>query len=412
MPTWLGLRNTGLLSYIGGSADTTTYNFAVQVTDSIGDVATQPITLSLFALQVSDDGNPLNPGDCVSISSTPSMPPITASLISTPPLSGTVGWLLSVAYAPPSPITLPSNIPASACGLLSNPPCTFAPNSAVPFSHVWTIPFGQKIVGGSAKLTYAYGILNNQSSPFQFCIDGNPANPANPSPTTIEGQMATLEAALKPKGLLTTQAIQDLTWFWPLIANQESGFQQFCGLSSPLCSSPEPAGQPYWTQETDFGLMQTNFGAWENYATLESLFSWTTNLSNGLKILTYQGSECQTPNNPKGNGCPLQTSASLWNQSVGQYKAYIAKSKNPPPPPPDLTFGTCSFTYDTPTGVQHSFSAANWIKGYNGFDGGQFMSWNATTDQWVASDPQCYVAKVCGYTHNTNPPCLPPGYVP
>lgn len=265
-----------------------TYNFTVQATDSSGNFGQQPFSLVVFELQVTNAGTTLNPGDCASISATPSMPVLAAVLNSNPPLSGTVTWSLSVQYTGP-------DSPPAMFG-----PYTFTPTAGIPATQPWNISFGTQLVGGTATLTYTYMGTMNNAYPFSLCINGT-----NPNQSTVLGYLGT-----NP-------------WFLPKIASVESGFQQFCLMPSG-CLNGASSGQPFWTQEPsnpqpshDFGLMQINRIQYPQLFSVLDLFSWQRNTNDGIRIL---------------NGKPKSGATASWNNSVSLYQQYATMHGGNPPP--------------------------------------------------------------------------------
>jgi hypothetical protein len=230
LPSGFSLNgSTGVISSTGASpAAPQTYTFTVAVTDSQGHTGSQQLSLSIYKLQLTNNGTPMNPGDCASISSTPSMPVLAASLYSNPSLnSGTVTWSLVVKYTGHD-----------------NPPTTyaktFAPSSPIAASKPWNVSFGTTFIGDKATLSYTFGAV---SQTFQFCIDGT-----NPQPPAVKAQLG------------------PTPWFLPYIASAESQFLQFDGSNLPL-----------WTNNHGFGIMQVD------PAMDVDLFSWVQNVTDGVK---------------------------------------------------------------------------------------------------------------------------------
>jgi len=109
-------------------------------------------------------------------------------------------------------------------------------------------------------------------------------------------------------------------------------------------------------------------------ATRRQLWDWQANVSAGMTLLGSVG----TPASGKG----AEAKAS-WNQSVSQFNQYNAEHWIFPASPPSNRSESCvTFSY-SPTGNQHSFLDAVWLKRYNGNSGGgDYYKWNNVTNQW------------------------------
>ena len=124
-------------------------------------------------------------------------------------------------------------------------------------------------------------------------------------------------------------------WFIQGLANHESGVRQF--VANP--------GKPLWGFPDGWGIMQT-----DPPSQRDDVYKWTVNIPLGISRVNLKNEEV----------------SSFWTRQVKQFsdwnrlhpKAQIAG-------PSDATEGKCTFSY-SPTGSQHSFLDAMWIKDYNG----------------------------------------------
>jgi hypothetical protein len=262
------------------------------------------------SLRVTSNGSPVAQGTCdalslsqvLYISPTPSMPPVTASIVmsdgSAP--QGAATWTISGTF----PQTINNNQTQNDQWGIIGPPPVVAANQ--PFSVLWSAVGG--LVGGNAHIGWSYNGV--QQPPYNFCILGQ-----NPAQSAIQSA-----AAASP------------FWFTNNIAIHETNQSQFCD------GTPQTAGAPYCASGGADVIGWPIFGPPGGYGVMQldpppdpfSVWNWSLNVSDGISLL--QSLAGSTTSTAGSQAYPF------WNRQIYQWNlenVALQQQGQPTFPPPE-----------------------------------------------------------------------------
>jgi IPT/TIG domain len=287
-------------------------------------------------LTVVVNGLTISSGQVVTLSAT--SPPITVQANVTN-ATGTVDYRLHALYTRPSLVS----------GGVTYPAETFDETYTVagPFQagSLWGIT---KSTGGS--LAVEWNLNGTGWNSFPFSVVGTNATKAD-AVAYLDGE----------------------PWFQKLLPGAE-------GNGNPLTSWRQFInGLPIFGPPHGYGMMQI-----DPSTTLDLLFDWKVNADKGKQTVQVKKTE----------------NIGAWNGYISAWDAYnFIHPDNPAPPFANQSEGTqCVFSM-SPSGTQHDFFDAVWIKAYNSNTLGRYLAWDTNTNHWVRhelnSDGLNYVARLC-----------------
>ena len=299
--------------------------------------------VTVIAFEVTADGTVLDPAsfntDKCYISSTPSMPQITARLLPSG-LPDSAFWQLLVEYRRSDRNDV-EVFPAS-------------PRS-VSASAAWNVTseLGGDILGGKATLTLNYYPIGVRT--FVFHIRGE-----NPSPSQV----------------MSHYPVTQGPWFMMAMIRHESG--SFCAVDQILQFNKIGTLGPEWedykhcpNRSSDghgWGIMQLT----NPVPPRRKVWDWKQNLEGGFQLLMHD---------------KWFEAHQSWQNSTTLFDLWRAAHPTDPnaQPPVKESYSSNSrsviYAY-SPVGAYRSFEEAVWIKRYNGNSLGDYMHWNNTLHKW------------------------------
>jgi hypothetical protein len=315
--------------------------------------------------------------DCAYIDTTPSMPQISARIVTDDatnyPVTGNVTWSLDLNYTwiwrdPQSG----GIIPVSQVGATQS--------VSQPANQTWNIPWSAQSSatpsGGYATINWTYN--GQPQDAFKFRICGKNPNPGD------------ADSLLNAGGF----------WFARNITIHETNESQFCELGRSQkggCAPNSTLGLPVFGYPAGYGLMQLDpvDSSGSQTGPVDSsneIWNWRTNIAGGLNRI-------QTKAGPQSYSATSMQAYPLWIRQVRNWNTYNGKNSTQAPPPSDDDFsstgGTCKFTLpldangvgiegpaSLPAGT-HWFGDAIVMKQYGGANTGQYLIWDATGKKWT-----------------------------
>lgn len=238
----------------------------------------------------------------------------------------------------------------------------------------WSVPLAGNYYGGAVTVTVDAVVSGIESSRSYH---------AEVFPYSIVGQQPLAGAV---KGYIDTT--MPGIWFAKRIAKHETDVNPTLGGYAQFLPT---SGLPRYANNHDggYGIFQLS-----PPSTPAQYWNWQANVDGGKKVLEQKRDSLS----PRG-------ATKFWNDQKDQFNTWNSNHSTEPilqVPPPDPTIdGDCVFSF-SPSGSEHSYRDAIWIKMYNGASQ-NYISWDNVTDpnhpQWAFSKTNAngknYVDRIC-----------------